>query len=57
MLDVTVSTIRLTPNLDIVAGLRNAIDLRFMHPVAIGVDRLPVDRRSVFIKLVARTAE
>ncbi|MCC6589005.1 MAG: TonB-dependent receptor [Bryobacterales bacterium] len=57
MLDVTVSTVRLSPRFDIVAGVRNLLDGNYVHPAALAIDRMPFERRSVFVKLIARSGE
>lgn len=57
MLDVTVSTVRLSPHFDIVAGVRNVLDGNYVHPAATAIDRMPFERRSVFVKLIARSGE
>ncbi len=56
LVDVT-ATARVHPRFDVVTGLRNALGHRYEDPVYLSVDRLPGDRRSVFVKLVWRVWE
>lgn len=55
--DVTLSTHNFTSWFDLVGGVRNVADSRYLHPVALAADRIPADGRCIFVKLIVRTGE
>ncbi|MBI3696415.1 MAG: TonB-dependent receptor [Acidobacteria bacterium] len=56
--DVTVTTNRLLhPQFDVQFGIRNLFDRRYSDPVALAVDGMRQDGRSVFVKLIWRALE
>jgi iron complex outermembrane receptor protein len=50
-------SVRVSPAWDLRFGVRNLLDRRYEHPVALSLDRMTADGRSVFLKLVWRTGE
>jgi outer membrane receptor protein involved in Fe transport len=55
--DATVTTNRLFPQFDLQFGVRNLFDRAYYDPVALILDRLRQDGRSVFVKLIWRTQD
>jgi outer membrane receptor for ferrienterochelin and colicins len=55
--DVTASTNRLNDWFDIQIGIRNLFDRLYYDPVALAIDRMVGDGRSVFVKLIWRSRE
>jgi outer membrane receptor for ferrienterochelin and colicins len=57
LLDLTLSTRRLSRNFDLAAGVRNLLGWRYSEPVSLRVASLPQNGRSVFIKLTYHARE
>ena len=50
--DFTLTTERLHPSFDVQVGVRNLAGWRYSDPVALGLDQMPADGRSIFVKLI-----
>lgn len=55
--DMSLSTHRLHPLFDVVAGMRNVLDRRSYDPTALAVDTVPTDGRAFFVRLLWRSRE
>jgi outer membrane receptor for ferrienterochelin and colicins len=55
--DVTATTNQLDDRFELQFGIRNLLDRVYYDPVALAIDSMGGDRRSVFVKLVWRTRE
>jgi len=55
--DTTLSTHRLHPLFDVVAGMRNVLDRRSYDPTALAVDTVPADGRAFFVRFLWRSRE
>jgi len=55
--DLTLSTHRLHPLFDVVAGMRNVLDRRSYDPTALFVDTVPADGRAFFVRVLWRSRE
>jgi iron complex outermembrane receptor protein len=50
-------SVRVDPAWDLRFGVRNLLDRRYQHPVALSLDRMAGDGRAFFLKLVWRSGE
>ena len=59
--NATLSTAKLFHGLDLVAGIRNALNWTYNDPIAlpldVSVDQMPANGRSAFVKLIWRQGE